>query len=266
MDITMHYAIGDIQGCFDSLLQLLDLIQFNDSLDTLWFTGDLVNRGPKSLETLRFIKKLGPKHRIVLGNHDLHLLALLHDCHKGWPDDTLDAILKADDRMELMHWLLQQPLFHHDSNLGFSMVHAGLDPTWDLAMAAKLGQEVEAVLQGDNPKFFFQELYGNQPDLWDDKLTGFSRLRCIVNYFTRVRLCFPNGRLSFDDNDKNIMPWFEHPHRKTKNNKIIFGHWAALSGVTNTPNTYALDTGCVWGYALTAMRLEDEKRFSVGCN
>lgn len=259
----MHYAIGDVQGCFDSLMQLLDLIQFNESADTLWFTGDLVNRGPKSLETLRFIKKLGSKHRIVLGNHDLHLLALLHQCHQGWPDDTLDDILKADDREELTEWLLQQPLMHHDADLGFVMVHAGIAPFWDIKTASALNQEVQSVLRDKNPQFFFQELYGNTPDLWDEKLKGFARLRCIVNYFTRMRFCFPDGRLSFDDNDKDIIPWFQHPNRLTTSHKILFGHWAALSGITNTPNTFALDTGCVWGYALTAMRLEDEKRFIV---
>lgn len=262
----MHYAIGDVQGCFDSLMQLLDLIKFNESTDTLWFTGDLVNRGPKSLQTLRFIKNLGPKHRIVLGNHDLHLLALLHDCHQGWPDDTLSQVLCADDRDELTQWLLQQPLFHYDDALGFAMVHAGLAPFWDLKMAYRLNQEVEMILQGPNPKAFFQELYGNQPDLWVDDLEGFSRIRCIVNYFTRVRFCFADGRLAFDDNDKNLIPWFEHQARLTKDIKILFGHWAALSGITNTPNTFALDTGCVWGYALSAMRLEDEQRFSISCH
>ncbi len=262
----MHYAIGDIQGCYDALRELLDLIHFNEKEDSLWFTGDLVNRGPKSLETLRFIKQLGSHHKIVLGNHDLHLLALLHGIHKGFHEDTLNDILHASDREELMQWLSTQPLLHYDEKLEYLMVHAGLAPAWDLKTAATLSHEVEAILQSEKAKTFFQHMYGNFPDQWDPHLQGFDRLRCITNYFTRARLCYPDGRLALEHTEKKVkdlIPWFQLPHRQTENVKIIFGHWAALGGVTDTPNTFALDTGCVWGYALTAMRLQDEKIFSV---
>jgi bis(5'-nucleosyl)-tetraphosphatase (symmetrical) len=262
----MDYAIGDVQGCYSKLQQLLDLIEFDEKKDTLWFTGDLVNRGPESLETLRFIKKLGPKHRIVLGNHDLHLLAMLHDTHSGWPDDTLDEILKANDREEITAWLLEQPLFFHDEASGYSMVHAGLAPTWDIEKAQHLNIEIQNILKSATVKNFFKEMYGNTPAAWQDDLTGYARLRCITNFFTRVRFCFLDGRMSFADTDTDIVPWFKHPERKTTQNKIIFGHWAQLAGQTDTPNTFALDTGCVWGYALTAMRMSDEKRFAVSCH
>jgi bis(5'-nucleosyl)-tetraphosphatase (symmetrical) len=266
------YAIGDVQGCFSELEKLLQKIQFNAEKDTLWFTGDLVNRGPKSLETLRFIKNLGSKHKTqkhitVLGNHDLHLLAMSHGAHSGWKEDTLSEILEAADCDELMLWLQQQPLLHHDETLGFTLVHAGLAHNWDLATAKRLAHEVETIIQSDQAKEFFKHMYGNFPDDWNENLQGFDRLRCITNFFTRQRFCHPDGRLELNEKGKidssNLIPWFKIQNRKNKNLKIIFGHWAALGGVTNTENVFALDTGCVWGYALTAMRLEDGERFSV---
>lgn len=265
------YAIGDIQGCYASLQKLLNHIQFNPNQDTLWFTGDLVNRGTQSLETLRFIKQLGDRHHTILGNHDLHLLAVLHSAHPGSRGDTFDTILSAPDREELTHWLLQQPLLHHDEKNQFTMVHAGVSPNWDIATARSLAKEVEMILQSDQRSEFFQKMYGNHPNHWTADLKGFDRLRCITNYFTRARFCYPDGSLELNfkgeihSHPENLMPWFQVPNRKTINDKIIFGHWAALGGVTNTANTYALDTGCVWGFKLTAMRLEDEKRFSVAC-
>lgn len=265
------YAIGDVQGCYDPLNRLLEKIHFDESKDTLWFTGDLVNRGPQSLQTLRFIKNLPGLHQIVLGNHDLHLLALAHHAHPGQRDDTLKEILTAADRDELIQWLLKKPLLHHDDELGFTMVHAGLAPSWDLTTAKKLAQEIERVLQSQNAGEFFNHMYGNLPDQWRDDLKGFDRLRCITNYFTRARFCHKDGRLNLtnkgkiDASHEDYVPWFKLPNRANAHLKIIFGHWAALGGITNTPSTYALDTGCVWGYTLTAMRLEDEAYFSVEC-
>ena len=266
-----HFAIGDLQGCLDTLKQLLLKIEFDPNKDSLWFTGDLVNRGMQSLETLRFIKNLEGNHQIVLGNHDLHLLALAHEAHPGWQEDTISEVLTANDRDELIHWLIQKPLLHHDEKLGYTLVHAGLAPSWTLATAKSLAREVEIVLKSSDAKYFFQHMYGNLPDLWDPTLTGFDRLRCITNYFTRMRLCYPDGRLELKhkgtiETAKNeLLPWFKVPNRANANDNILFGHWAALGGVTNTPHAFALDTGCVWGYTLTAMRLEDQTRFSVPC-
>src|SRR5579872_2910275 len=266
------YAIGDIQGCFFALEKLLQEIHFDPDNDVLWLTGDLVNRGPQSLETLRFIKHLGKHQRMVLGNHDLHLLAMAHDAHPGWPDDTLAPILKAGDREELIDWLLHQPLLHHDETSGFTMIHAGLAPSWDLSLAKKLAVEVETILQSDQRIDFFHHMYGNEPPQWSDDLTGWERIRCIVNYLTRARFCHLDGSLELKTKENmrldqtDLIPWFKIPERRSTHLKIIFGHWAALGGVTHTSNIFALDTGCVWGYSLTAMRLEDLKRFSVPCS
>jgi bis(5'-nucleosyl)-tetraphosphatase (symmetrical) len=263
------YAIGDIQGCFATLEKLLEQIQFDADKDTLWFTGDLVNRGPQSLSSLRFVKALGPKHRTVLGNHDLHLLAVAYGAHAGSPDDTLQDILTAPDKNELLTWLQQQPLMHYDPTLNYAVTHAGIAPQWNLSKALQLAREVETVLQSENANEFFQHMYGNQPDQWQDTLAGWDRLRCITNYFTRMRFCYADGRLELKakgtlaSHPENTMPWFQVPNRANAGVPIVFGHWAALGGVTNTPNTYALDTGCIWGFDLTAMRLEDRKRFSV---
>jgi bis(5'-nucleosyl)-tetraphosphatase (symmetrical) len=263
------YAIGDIQGCFTPLQKLLDKIHFDPAQDKLWLTGDLVNRGPESLQALRFIKNLGKSAQIVLGNHDLHLLAMSYEMHPGWREDTVAEILNAPDRKELMDWLRHQPLLHHDEKLGFTMVHAGLASSWDLQTARELAHEVEKVLQSENAKDFFQHMYGNLPDQWDPQLKSFDRLRCITNFFTRARFCHADGRLELESkgkiNSSDLTPWFNVSPRANENLKIIFGHWAALGGVTNVPNAIALDTGCVWGFCLTAMRLEDGERFSVSC-
>lgn len=265
------YAIGDIQGCFSQLAALLKVIQFDEAHDHLWFTGDLVNRGSESLATLRFIKQLGNCCHIVLGNHDLHLLAVAHNGHPGWPTDTLNDILTAADRHELLSWLIKQPLLHHDSNLGFTMVHAGLAHNWDLDKARKLAKEVETVLQSPHCVDFFKNMYGNYPNDWDDHLEDFERLRTITNFFTRMRFCHHDGRLELKTKgtvtsvSKDLIPWFRVENRLNKNLNIIFGHWAALNGVTDTPHVYALDTGCVWGHKLKAMRLEDKQVFFVSC-
>jgi bis(5'-nucleosyl)-tetraphosphatase (symmetrical) len=263
------YVIGDVQGCFEPLQRLLTHIQFDPQVDTLWFTGDLVNRGPASLEVLRFVKSLGEKHITVLGNHDLHLIALAYGNKKTTEWDTLDFVLSAPDKEELMDWLRHRPLFYQEKE--FVLVHAGLAPSWRVLEARELAREVEAVLQSDQASDFLAHLYGNQPDVWRDDLVGYDRLRCIVNYFTRMRFCYADGRLELEykgevkNKPDDLIPWFDVPGRKNVEAKIIFGHWAALNGETNTPRVYALDTGCVWGNCLTAFRVEDEERFSVRC-
>lgn len=263
------YAIGDIQGCFETLLSLLKHIQFDPKHDNLWLAGDLINRGPQSLETLRFIKNLGNKQQLVLGNHDLHLLAVHHGVRTSNEKDTLNDILKAPDRDELMHWLSHQPLLVEDKTLGYVMVHAGIAPAWNLQQAKQYAKEVELLLQGEKAIFLLKNMYGNYPDLWSDDLEGIERARLIVNYFTRMRYCDLNGRLDLtyqgdlSHKPENLIPWFKVPTRKPIEIPIIFGHFAALMGETNTADIYALDTGCVWGHRLTAMRLEDKKLFSV---
>lgn len=264
------YAIGDIQGCFDELLRLLDLIQFNQSKDQLWFTGDLVNRGPKSLETLRFVKSLGKAAVTVLGNHDLHLLAASCN-HRGTrKKDSLDEVLAASDRDELLDWLRYRPLLHHNEE--FCLIHAGLPPQWDFKKSIKMAAKVEKVLQSDDYHKFLKKMYGNQPDLWSEDLTGTDLIRFAVNCFTRMRYCEKNGRLDFEHNGplgtqpRHLKPWFSVPNRKNHSLKIVFGHWSTL-GFYQGDNCYAIDTGCLWGGQLTALRLGSQvKRFSLECS
>src|SRR3990167_4877680 len=265
------YAIGDIQGCYTAFIRLLDLIQFDDHQDRLWFTGDLVNRSPQSLEVLRFIKSLGSTHQVVLGNHDLHLLAIAYGIKLLRPLDTFQDVLNAPDRDELIEWLRTCPLLHYDASLNMVMVHAGFSPVWTLKKAQQLAREVEEVLQSESANLFLQNMYGNEPDSWDDALQGKERWRCITNYLTRVRLCDISGCIDLSykgklkDKPAHLIPWFDIKNRSSCDVKIIFGHWAALGGQADVPNVYPLDTGCVWGNCLTAMRLSDEKRFSVPC-
>jgi bis(5'-nucleosyl)-tetraphosphatase (symmetrical) len=264
------YAIGDVQGCFDSLQTLLRQIHFKPEQDQLWFVGDLVNRGPQSLETLRFIKSL-PQAVIVLGNHDLHLISLAEDISSINHHHTLDSILNAPDKAELLFWLRQQPLLHHDPQLNYTMVHAGLAPQWTIAQAKNYAQEVEIALRGEHYRDFLKQLYGDQPDCWNENLQGWDRLRFITNCLTRIRFCTRQGELDLKykgeigGHHPDYFPWFQIPDRASRTENIIFGHWAALQGETHTPHTFALDTGCVWGHSLTAMRLEDQQRFSVEC-
>ncbi|WP_210395649.1 symmetrical bis(5'-nucleosyl)-tetraphosphatase [Motiliproteus sediminis] len=261
------YAIGDIQGCYRELCQLLDQIGFGDQ-DQLWLTGDLVNRGPDSLYTLRFVRELGARAVTVLGNHDLHLLAVAHGQRAG-SKDTLDEILHAPDRDELLHWLAQQPLLHRDRELGYAMVHAGIPPTWKLKHAERHAREVETVIRSEQAPAFYTAMYGNTPACWSDDLAGFDRLRLITNYLTRMRFCRADGTLELKTKTNADQPpvgyraWFEHPGRKSPNKRLIFGHWASLEGHCATPNCFALDTGCVWGGSLTALRLQDGTRFAV---
>ena len=265
------YAVGDIQGCYDSLLCVLDQCQFNPSVDKLWVAGDIVNRGPKSLKTLRFLHSLGDAVVAVLGNHDLHLLATAFGCRSYNNRDTLEKILKAPDRDQLLHWMMHRKLVHHDPGLGFTMVHAGIPPQWSIEDALQRAAEIEAILQGKKFERYFETLYGNKPDKWDDDLKGPDRWRVITNYFTRMRFCTKKGRLELTCTQpatsppKGFAAWYSFENRVAKNDRILFGHWASLQGVTNTPNVFALDTGCVWGGQLSMMRLEDQAWFRCKC-
>ncbi len=257
------YAIGDIQGCCDEFEQLLGIIKFDAARDRLWLTGDLVNRGPRSLDTLRLVKSLGDAAITVLGNHDLHLLALALDPQaRRKSKDTLDEILGAHDRDELLHWLRHRPMLHHDAALGRTLIHAGLPPQWNLRLAQSCARELETVLR-DLPRAreLFQHMYGDEPDQWRDDLHGFARLRFITNCLTRLRVCTDSGRLKLkykgaaDKLDAGLYPWFRAPKRRTRDDRIICGHWSAL-GFHNADNVLALDTGCVWGGTLCAVRLD----------
>lgn len=266
------YAVGDLQGCYDALQRLLDRIRFDPTHDQLWLTGDLVNRGRQSLESLRFVRALGERAVTVLGNHDLHLLAVAENTEKKKRQDTLDPILNAPDRDELLDWLRSRPLIHHDESLSFTMVHAGLPAQWDLGLARACAEEVQYVLRGSNYHSFFEHMYGNEPSRWSEKLTGWDRLRFIVNSFTRMRYCDAKGRLDLrakgapGSQHRKLMPWFQVPGRLNAQLRIVFGHWSTL-GRTNLAGIYSLDSGCVWGGALTALRLDtDEVSYtSVGC-
>ncbi|MFV2060202.1 MAG: symmetrical bis(5'-nucleosyl)-tetraphosphatase [Gammaproteobacteria bacterium] len=264
------YAIGDIQGCFTELQQLLKKINFSKTNDTLWFAGDLINRGPESLETLRFIKSLGDSAITVLGNHDLHALAVRAGIKKD-KHESLSNLLNAPDADELFNWLRCQPLIHHDPALKFTIVHAGIPPDWDLPSALNHGQELHQILSSDNYLEFLEHMYGDHPDIWQDTLSGWDRLRYICNAFTRIRYCYPNGRLNLSEKNSpefvannvndNILPWFEVDNRKTKSDNIIFGHWSTL-GLRIEDGLYALDTGCLWGKHLTALKIDSELNYS----
>lgn len=262
------YAVGDIQGCLSSLCDLLDGAQFNPQQDTLWVAGDLINRGPQSLTTLRYIKNL-PSTQIVLGNHDLHLLAVAAGARNSSKKDTFEDILTAPDRHELLHWLQQQKLLHFDASFNCIMVHAGIPPIWSLAEAQGYAAEVETVLRSDQAADFFAAMYGKVPDFWLDSLSGIDRLRTITNYFTRMRFCDAEGRLELNTKTgpetapEGFAPWFAHPNHRCNEHTIVFGHWAALQGQTGHNNFIALDTGCVWGGELTMLRLDDFKKFSA---
>ncbi|UCV03475.1 symmetrical bis(5'-nucleosyl)-tetraphosphatase [Dechloromonas denitrificans] len=263
------YAIGDIQGCYDSLCRLLERCAFDPAVDRLWLVGDLVNRGPKSLETLRLIKSFGDSALTVLGNHDLYLLMVAEGGAKfRGKDDTIQSILDAPDAAELLDWLRHQPLCHTEGE--FCLVHAGLLPQWTAARARELAREVEAVLQGPDYREFVMNLWGSEPAGWSDDLTGWPRLRVIVNAMTRMRFCTPDGVMEFKAKGKlsnapaGHLPWFELADRRSADAVLVTGHWSAL-GLKVTPNLLALDSGCLWGGHLTAVRLEDRQVFQVDC-
>jgi bis(5'-nucleosyl)-tetraphosphatase (symmetrical) len=266
------YAIGDIQGCYDELRELLAMIHFDPECDRLWFVGDLVNRGPKSLETLRFVRDLGTTAITVLGNHDLHLLAAAYGIRPDTIDDeTLEPVLAATDRDELIDWLRRRPLLHHDADLGYLMVHAGLPPQWDLSLARQCAGEVESVLRSDRLEAFLSHMYGNKPRQWSRELTGWDRLRFIVNCFTRMRFCDRKGKLELKSSGPpgsqpdGYYPWYEIPGRASEGMNIIFGHWSTLR-TTDIPGIFPTDSGCLWGGQLTALRIDTRpERIDLPC-
>jgi len=263
------WAIGDLQGCYDELRDLLDRVAFDPARDVLWLVGDLVNRGPHSLEVLRFVRSLGAGARTVLGNHDLHLLAIRYGGHTPNRGDTFGDLLAAPDCDELCDWLRHQPFLVSEPDIGYVMAHAGIPHIWSRKQAEAFASEVEAVLRGDGLAEYCKALYGNRPDCWDESLKGMDRWRIITNYFTRMRLIDKKGRLDFAYKGpvahapKGWSPWYEQRARKPLKETVLFGHWASLEGHTGRAGIVALDTGCVWGRTLTAMNLDDGSFVSV---
>jgi bis(5'-nucleosyl)-tetraphosphatase (symmetrical) len=265
MNTMAMYLIGDVQGCDGALQRLLDALAFSPSRDTLVLLGDLVNRGPDSERVLRRMMGYGDAARCLLGNHDLHLLAVAHGVHKPKRQDTLDGILDAPDRAAMLAWLRQQNMALLDI-LGthqLLMVHAGVLPQWTASQTMALAAEVETVLRGPDLGDFLHQMYGNEPDQWQDTLTGLPRLRVVVNALTRLRFCSAEGRMEFDSKDgagpapAGYQPWFDVPGRQTAGIKVAFGHWSTL-GWLNRRDVLSLDTGCVWGGALSALRVSSQ--------
>ena len=260
------YVVGDIQGCLKPLKCVLKQVAFTPGRDVLWSVGDIVNRGPKCLKTLRFIYRMRESVVMVLGNHDLHLLAVAAGARAQNSADTRDRILAAPDREQLLGWLIRRPLLHREH--GYTLVHAGIPPQWSVAEAAGYAREVEAVLQSPRCVDFFDAMYGNEPTRWSDDLSGMTRLRVITNYLTRMRYCSADGTLDLaskgpspdpagpGQETRKVSAWFSHPNRKAAGDRILFGHWASLEGKTDTPNAIGLDTGCVWGGALSLLNLD----------
>ncbi|MGZ0786423.1 symmetrical bis(5'-nucleosyl)-tetraphosphatase [Pseudomonas saponiphila] len=267
------YAVGDLQGCLEPLQCLLAQVAFDPTRDRLWLVGDLVNRGPQSLETLRYLYSIRDSLVCVLGNHDLHLLAAWRNIERLKKSDTLREILEAPDREELLQWLRQQKLMHYDEARNVALVHAGIAPQWSLKKALKCAAEVEEALRDDNLfEPFLDGMYGNDPAKWDSDLKGVTRLRVITNYFTRMRFCTSEGKLDLkskeglDTAPAGYAPWFSHKERKTRDLKIIFGHWAALEGHSNQPGIFALDSGCVWGGSMTLLNVDSGVRLTCDCD
>jgi len=267
------YVVGDIQGCFEPFQCLLSEVNFNPDKDRLWSVGDLINRGPQSLETLRWFYAHRDNITMVLGNHDLHLMAVSAGARKPSRKDNFHDILEAPDRTQLIEWLHYQPLAYHED--GITMVHAGIPPLWTIEDTLQRAWEVENVLQGPRCAEFFAEMYGNDPFVWNDSLSGMTRLRVITNYLTRMRYCTRKGKMDLVSKGpqpipdaitgKKVAPWFSHKTRLTQGETIIFGHWASLEGITDDLQTIALDTGCVWGGAMTLYELESGKRHRCEC-
>lgn len=271
------YVVGDIQGCYEPLRRLLDKAAFDPARDRLWSVGDLVNRGPHSLEVLRFAKSLGGAFTSVLGNHDLHFLAIASGAKTDGKVSTLLPLLDAPDCVELFEWVRHLPLVHYEKvatasgRQRFLLVHAGLAPGWKLRQARAYAREVEQVLQGPRFLEYLKMMYGDQPDTWSESLTGMERLRVITNVLTRIRFCTPEGRLDLavkteaSSAPAGFQPWFAF-HDPKPGKSILFGHWATIDGKTGKSRIIGLDTGCVWGRCLTLLRLEDGARVSVACN
>ncbi|TCV99120.1 bis(5'-nucleosyl)-tetraphosphatase (symmetrical) ApaH [Biostraticola tofi] len=259
------YLIGDIHGCFDELKALLTQVDFNEQKDQLWLTGDLVARGPGSLEVLRLVRSLGDSVRMVLGNHDLHLLAVFAGISRNKPKDRITPLLEAPDADELINWLRRQPVLQVDEQKKLVMAHAGISPQWDLDTARQCAREVEAVLGSDSYPLFLDAMYGDMPNNWSPELTGLARLRFSTNVFTRMRYCFPNGQLDMfckDTPDKApapLKPWFSLPGPVAEDYSIVFGHWASLEGKGTPAHIYGLDTGCCWGGDLTLLHWEEQR-------
>lgn len=268
------YVVGDIQGCFAPFQQLLERVKFNPDKDRLWSVGDLVNRGPDNLGVLRWFYAHRDNVTMVLGNHDLHLMAVSAGARKPSRADNFHDILEASDREPLIEWLHYQPLVHHEKKV--TMVHAGIPPIWTVQDALDRAWEVENALQGARCKEFLTQMYGNDPFMWQDSLSGVTRLRVITNYLTRMRYCTRKGKLDLISkgpvpvpdalSGKKVAPWFSHKRRLTKGQTILFGHWASLEGVTDSKKTIALDSGCVWGNHLTAYELETGRRIRCDCD
>ncbi len=258
-------AVGDLQGCFTKLRELLEGI---DAGQRLIFLGDIVNRGPESLAALRYVKSLGERATVLLGNHDLHLLAVAAGIRPQHDDDTLQEILDAPDRAELLDWLRARPLAHFEA--GALFVHAGVLPQWSVEQTLQLAREVEARLRADDHRDFLATMYGNRPARWDDALAGADRARCVINALTRLRFVDAGGAMDFKVKEgagsapPGFMPWFDHPKRGTRGTPIVFGHWSTL-GLLLRADAICLDTGCVWGGRLTAMRWPDRALIQVDC-
>jgi bis(5'-nucleosyl)-tetraphosphatase (symmetrical) len=265
------FAIGDVQGCLEPLRALLDKLNYDSGTDRLWFTGDLVNRGPQSLAVLRFVKSL-PHTTVVLGNHDLHLLAVASGHASLKKHDTFDDVLSAPDRDELLGWLRACPLLHHDAALGYVLVHAGMLPQWGLTEALRLAAEAEKYIRHSDSNELFTHMYGDSPDHWQNDLGDWARQRIIINAFTRLRYCDAHGRMDLRPKGRpgkqpsHLLPWFQVPGRKTRETRIVFGHWSTL-GVWDADGVIALDSGCLWGGKLSAVRLDANTHpfFDVPC-
>ena len=268
------YAIGDVQGCHAELRALLRACGFDVRRDRLWFTGDLVNRGPNSLDVLRFVADLGDRARVVLGNHDLHLVASARGIRKLRDRDTFHDVLDAADGEALIDWLRERPAAHLDPERGYVMVHAGVPPAWTVDEALGHAGEVSRALRAPDHPRFLAHMYGDEPALWRDSLAGFDRLRFTTNAFTRMRYCHADGRLDFSESrppgeqDPSLTPWFMLRDGGADRVGIVFGHWATLqlrTPLSRRLNVRHVDTGCVWGGSLTALRLEDDREFRVAC-
>ena len=258
------YVVGDIQGCYDELMQLLELVQFDSTSDELWLVGDLINRGPNNIAVMDFIMSL-PNTIAVLGNHDLHFIAVALGKQRQMPKDTLTDLLSSPRLPIYIDYLRHLPLIHYDRSKNVVMLHAGLPPQLDIETCCRLAQEVETVLRSEDHHTYFEAMYGNEPDTWSDTLLGMDRLRCITNFLTRIRYCTGDGKLELTHKTNTApsgySPWFTFP--RPDDTHILFGHWAALEGNASSSFVTALDTGCVWGRDLTALRLEDRTLFRV---